>query len=546
LPRSSSASARWALDSGGEIMSSLPPTLVKYLEDSAARFPGRVAVVDPFGRSFTYAELNDGANRVAGFLRSQGVRRGDRVGVIVRKSGPTLTALFGIMKVGAAYVPADYTSPAARNRSILTDCQVRVAFLDPGCLEILEGAETSFRTVVVPVPRVDIEVPDGLSSWEDVLMAEPATDVEPPKADDLAYILYTSGSTGIPKGVMLTHENATSFVDWCSSVFEPNERDRFSSHAPFHFDLSVLDIYVCIKHGGTLFLIGEEVGKSPKELAQFIASNRLTVWYSTPSILALLAQFGNLPILDCASLRLVLFAGEVFPVKHLRAIKSCWPHPTYYNLYGPTETNVCTFARIPEAIPLDRTVPYPIGSPCSHCEPLLLDEARNEVPRGGEGLLYMSGPSVFQGYWNRPVENATAFLVRDGVRWYNTGDVVREDPEDGYIYLGRRDRMVKRRGYRIELGEIERALYRHDQVREAAVIAVPDDAAGVRVIANLTLHGGPRPSIIDLKTFCARHLPAYMSPDAFVFHDALPRTSTDKVDYQTLREAAAPTTAGGA
>jgi acyl-CoA synthetase (AMP-forming)/AMP-acid ligase II len=172
----------------------------------------------------------------------------------------------------------------------------------------------------------------------------------------------------------------------------------------------------------------------------------------------------------------------------------------------------------------------------------LVLQGDREVAPGEEGLLHIHGPSVFQGYWNRPVENAAAFIERKGLRWYNTGDVVKEMPTEGFLYLGRRDRMVKRRGYRIELGEIESALYRHELVREAAVIAVPDEASGVRVIANLTVKGAVRPSIIEMKTFCAANLPPYMSPDAFVFLDALPRTSTDKVDYQTLRARA---TAGG-
>lgn len=515
-------------------------TLVRYLEDSAARFPDRVAVVDSFGQSLTYAELNDRADTVAAFLWQRGVRQGDRVGVILRKSAAGITALWGIMKAGAAYVPADYTSPTERNLRILTDCQVKVAFLDVACADVAAAGRDAFHTVTIVPPGVQGDVPPGQSAWSHVL-ATPRTTASTPAVSltpsDLAYILYTSGSTGIPKGVMLTHENATSFVDWCSSVFDPTEHDRFSSHAPFHFDLSVLDIYVCLKHGGTLYLVGEELGKSPKELAQFIATNRLTVWYSTPSILALLTQFGNLASQDYSALRLVLFAGEVFPVKHLRALKQIWRHQVYYNLYGPTETNVCTFARIPDVVPEDRTEPYPIGPACAHCRPLVLDDGR-EVAPGEEGLLYMSGPSIFQGYWNRPVENAAAFLERDGIRWYNTGDVVRDTPDQGFLYLGRRDRMVKRRGYRIELGEIESALYKHEQIREAAVIAIPDEASGVRVIANVTLRGAERPSIIAMKGFCATHLPPYMSPDAFVFHDALPRTSTDKIDYQRLKATA--------
>jgi amino acid adenylation domain-containing protein len=521
-------------------------SLVDYLEASAGQFADRPAIVDPAGWSITYRELDDHAERIAGFLVSAGVGPGDRVGVIMPKGIAALTAFFGIMKARAAYVPADFTAPAARNRAILSDCAVRVAFLTTACAAILESWTDAPPSSVVflddgPLPATTGE--SRICRWAEAISHAPAR-VEGRDRQDLAYILYTSGSTGVPKGVMLSHENALSFVDWCSEVFAPTEADRLSSHAPFHFDLSVLDIYVAMKHGATLYVVGEELGKSPKELAEFIATSRLTVWYSTPSILALLSQFGDLPSKDCSALRLVLFAGEVFPVKHLRKLVTLWPQADYYNLYGPTETNVCTFARIPAPIPEDRTTPYPIGHPCSHCDALVLDGEGGEITGQAEGLLYIAGTSVFPGYWNRPELNAKAFFEHGGRRWYNTGDVVTRDRSDGFIYLGRRDRMVKRRGYRIELGEIERGLYQHPAIAEAAVIAVADETAGVRLLAYLSARDAQQPSIVEMKVFCGRHLPSYMSPDALVFMEALPRTSTNKVDYQRLAQLARQSASG--
>jgi len=513
--------------------------LAEYLESSARAWPDRPAVVDPAGWSITYADLNSRADALARFLAARGVTCGDRVGIVLPKSVASVVALFGIMKAGAAYVPIDFTAPIDRGRRILADCQIRALVVDGRSLGVIPDASDLAAVVVAGAQ------PDGATTSAPVVSLDEAIATGGPAVttaatrNDLAYILYTSGSTGMPKGVMLTHDNAMSFVDWCSSVFDPRPEDRFSSHAPFHFDLSILDIYLSLKHGATLFLIADDLGKNPRELAQFIASNRLTVWYSTPSILTLLVQFGNLQAHDASALRLVLFAGEVFPVKHLRAVQEHWPAPVYYNLYGPTETNVCTFARIPPVVPPDRETPYPIGFPCAHCRDLVLDSDREEVPSGAEGLLYISGPSVFGGYWNRPAENAAAFLDRDGLRWYNTGDVVRWDPDGGYVYVGRKDRMVKRRGYRIELGEIERALYLHPNVREAAVVAVPDQESGTRIVAFLSCGDGPPPSIIDLKMFCAGKVPTYMSPDRFVMQPKLARTSTDKVDYQALQRQAA-------
>ncbi|MGH7506319.1 MAG: AMP-binding protein, partial [Longimicrobiales bacterium] len=352
---------------------------------------------------------------------------------------------------------------------------------------------------------------------------------------DLAYILYTSGSTGRPKGVMLSHRNATSFVAWCSATFQPVVDDRCSSHAPFHFDLSILDIYMAFAHGATLVLVAEELGKDPARLASFIAERNITIWYSAPSILALLVEFGRLHEKQYQQLRLVLFAGEVFPVKHLRALKALIPHPAYYNLYGPTETNVCTFYRIPDNIAADRTDAYPIGQVCSHLEAMVIDEAGNPVAPTDEGELVIRGPAVTRGYWNLPERTARAFHRDDeGRAWYRTGDVVVASA-DGYIFLGRRDRMIKKRGYRIELGEIEARLYEHPTLREVAVVDVRPADGNVEVVAFVVAANGERISIISLKRFCAERLPGYMIPDRFVQRSSLPHTSTDKIDYQRVR-----------
>jgi acyl-coenzyme A synthetase/AMP-(fatty) acid ligase len=337
---------------------------------------------------------------------------------------------------------------------------------------------------------------------------------------------------------MLSHQNALSFVNWCSEVFEPNEVDRFSSHAPFHFDLSILDIYVSIKHGATLVLVEEEVGKDPTRLAQLISEKRITVWYSTPSILSFLAQYGKLDHYIFSNLRLVLFAGEVFPIKHLRMLKDLLPLPRYFNLYGPTETNVCTYYEIPATLSVDHTKPFPIGKACTHYRNMIrvVDEQGQDVEIGQMGELIATGPGVMQGYWNLPERTASAFLVdSSGQRWYKTGDLVVQDENGDYLYISRRDRMVKKRGYRIELGEIEAGLYKHPEVKEAAVIALSNDENGVQIKAFLSFKNGLNLSRIELKRFCAENLLTYMVPDFFSFLDSLPKTSTDKIDYQKLK-----------
>ncbi len=499
---------------------------------------GRNAVEDPAtGRSITYEELRALTDRLRDRLLQLGVGHGDRVGFCLEKSIDSIASIFGIMKCGAAYVPTDATAPMSRSAMIFEDCRVSALITDAKRAPELtaELAELGHQPPVLVLEPGEGDLPlkrclDALDKSDPSAPGETASC----SAEDLAYILYTSGSTGRPKGVILTHENGKSYVDWCTETFEPTVEDRFSSHAPLHFDLSILDVYVPLQNGGTLVLVSEALGKDPIRLAPFIEEQRLTCWYSTPSILSLLPQYGKLEERDLSALRIVNFAGEVFPVKHLRALHALVPHPRYFNLYGPTETNVCTFFELPREIPEDRTEPFPIGETCSHCECIVIDQDGQIVETGEEGELCCAGAPVTQGYWNLAERTEQAFHVdTDGRSWYRTGDLVIEDEAGDYIFQGRRDRMIKKRGYRIELGEIESCLYRHDEIDEAAVVASSGDG-DVKVTAFLTLEGETKPSIIALKGFCSQHIPAYMIPDRFVVRDRLPRTSTDKVDYQSL------------
>src|SRR5262245_47221788 len=377
--------------------------LHEYLTRSAERHPERTAVREPDGAAITYRELATLAGRARDRLAALGVGRGDRVGIHLHKSIDSVAMIFGILECGAAYVPVDPTAPASRNGYIFADCSVKALVIEGSAQAdvVAEMARVGARTQVIATDGVGggVALRAALDRLEvgSPAAPTPGADSDP---DDLAYILYTSGSTGKPKGVMLSHRNATSFVEWCRETLAPAADDVFSSHAPFHFDLSILDLYTPLSQGATLVLISEDVGKEPLKLAQLIARERITVWYSTPSILSLLVQYGKLEAQDCASLRWVLFAGEVFPIVHLRALKRNWPRPRYGNLYGPTETNVCTWYEVPKVIPDDRTEPYPIGRVCSHLEARVVDAGGTPVRDGEEGELLIRGPGVTRGYWN--------------------------------------------------------------------------------------------------------------------------------------------------
>jgi acyl-coenzyme A synthetase/AMP-(fatty) acid ligase len=242
---------------------------------------------------------------------------------------------------------------------------------------------------------------------------------------------------------------------------------------------------------------------------------------------------------DYAALRRVLFAGEVFPVGRLRELARRLPHARLSNLYGPTETNVCTWYDIPAAIEADRTEPFPIGRPCPHYAVRVVDEQGRDAPPGTPGELVVRGEGVLKGYWNDPARTQAAFLVDPASqRWYRTGDIVRSLPDGTLAFLGRRDRMVKRHGYRIELGEIEAAIHRHPEVTEAAVVSVSTSEGQTWIKAVVALRDTGGGSEVEMRRFCAGQVPGYMIPDAFAFVDTLPKTSTNKVDYQRLaREA---------
>ena len=516
--------------------------LQQLLTKSAARYPEKMAVWAR-GRGITYRELDQGSNQLAHLLRQHGIKKGDRVGLYVPKCVESVISMLAVVKAGAVYVPLDPQAPADRVGYIIGNCGIRALItkedkrrgLDKSTLASIEfcvmtddAAKCSNGARVIPWAMLD-EFPSAHAP--EVVLTE----------TDLAYILYTSGSTGCPKGVMLSHQNALTFVEWCAATFKITSEDRLSNHAPLHFDLSVFDVYNAIEAGATVYLITEDLALFPAKLASFIETQGITVWYSVPSALTLLLLHANLKAEKLARLRLILFAGEVFPMKYLRQLAGLLPHVELQNLFGPTETNVCTYYKV-ERERLARLEKLPIGIACGNTEVFAVsDEDEIVTQPGGTGELCVRGPAVTYGYWADPEKTAkmvvpNRFQPNFEEKLYRTGDLVELGEDGNYYYLGRRDSMIKSRGYRIELGEIESALVSHAAVREAVAIAIPDNIGSNRIVAVIVAHDGSTVKPSDLQQHCAVRIPKYMIPELIEFRDGLPKTSTGKVDRVRLTQ----------
>lgn len=489
---------------------------------SAKRTPGALAVKGP-DKSMTYSELDHLANRFARALTHLGVQRGDRVGIWLEKSTNTVAAMQGALRLGAIYVPLDPLSPAARIGSILHDCDMRAL------VTAQKRAEATLISENIP-QSVACLCLDGAGSGmsQDDLVAFSDEPIQGPitSENEIAYILYTSGSTGKPKGVCISHHNALAFIEWAAETLQATSTDRFANHAPFHFDLSVLDLYGAFLVGAAVILIPDGISYIPQGLVNFLVREKPTIWYSVPSVLMLMMEHGELLAVERLPLRAVLFAGEPFPIKHLRQMYERWPTVRFLNLYGPTETNVCTFYEVTE-IQSERAIPVPIGQACSGDRVWAQKVDGTIAQPDEEGELMVSGPTVMIGYWRQPSQ---------GNRAYATGDIVRLQPDGNYVYTGRRDHMVKVRGHRVELGDIEAALVEHPDIHEAAVFVI-GSGTEARLIAYVVSSNKVAPSLLDIKRHCAERLPRYMIVDIVRILPTLPRTRNGKVDRLMLLSA---------
>jgi amino acid adenylation domain-containing protein len=497
------------------------------------------------GERMTYAELELQAGRVANALRSLGCNPGDRVCIMAPKSPSAVATMLGALKAGCPYIPLDIASPPARLVRIVAAADPAVIVVGAPAAPLLDalieagGVRPDVRTLGLDedVQGERLEVSMDREALLSQLDAAPSLSIRP---DATAHILFTSGSTGMPKGVEITHANVTAFLDWAIPFFGILPRDRVSGHAPLHFDLSTFDVYGSLRAGAELHLVPPESNLVPRALASLIEHEKLVQWFSVPSVLTYMASFDAVPEEGFRHLRRVIWCGDVLPTPTLMHWMRRIPHASYTNLYGPTETTIASSFHVVAVCPSDEAAPIPIGRACAGEEIVVLDKRLEPVAPGETGDLYIGGSGLSPGYWRDPEQTATAFLAdpRDpagGSRLYRTGDLARVGDDGNVFFLGRVDSQIKSRGHRIELGEIEAAVNATRIAREAAVVGVhSDDFEGTAICCALA--HDDEAVVRALRTQLREALPSYMLPTRWLVLPELPKNGSGKTDRIRLRE----------
>jgi amino acid adenylation domain-containing protein len=503
-------------------------------------------------RTLTYGEIESYANRLANRLRQARCVSGDRVGVLLPKSAAAVATHVGVLKAGCAYVPVDPYASSVRNADILRQCQPRVLLAggcDPAIVQDLSSRNA------LGAARVgwlgEGRAPAGTVFTRADVDASPEDAAScPVRPQDLAYILFTSGTTGKPKGVPTTHASVRAFIEWAVSYFQLGPQDRLSGHAPLTVDLSTLDVFAAFAAGAELHQVPKRALLVPHEIAGFIEERRLTMWFSVPSQLAHVARFDALAGRDLSSLRHVAWCGDVLPAPTLTYWKSHAPNAAFTNLYGPTETTVASsYYTVPNDY-REANGAIPIGFACAGETLLVLDSKLAPTADGEIGDIYIGGVGLSPGYWRNPERTRAAFLPApaflhgtgtgngNGVapRIYRTGDRGRRRPDGAVEFLGRSHFQIRTNGLRVEPAEVEHAISKLREVAACAVVPVSVGDLPRRAIgcAYVPKNGEPIRTG-ELKKLLAKELPAHMLPTRWLVLSDLPTDGRGKIDRSRLQ-----------
>lgn len=505
-----------------------------FLERSAERLPAKIALVCG-ERRLTYGDVNAEAERVAAILRANGVNRGDRVAIVLDNSVEAVVSMFATLKAGAVFVMISPTTKAQKLGFVLNNSRATALISDDRYLARLESLWTTtphLELVVIAGPELPV-IPKITIGFSQPIESR-ATDQRAVNIDiDLAALVYTSGSTGHPKGVMLTHLNMASAATSITTYLENTERDIILSALPLSFDYGLYQCLLAFQVGGTLVL--ERSFTYPHALLETLVRERVTGFPIVPPVAAILRQL-DLTKYDFSSLRYITNTGAALPTAHVRELRAVLPHVSLYLMYGLTECKRVSYLPPSE---VDRR-PDSVGRGMPNEEVFIVDERGNRL-ESGIGELVIRGSNVMKGYWDLPEETDRVLKPGPlpGERMLFSGDIFRMDAE-GYLYfVGRKDDIIKTGAEKVSPKEIENVLHSLDGVAQAAVVGVADPILGEAVKAIVTLCPGATLTAVDIRRHCARHLEHFMVPKFVEFRASLPTTSTGKVDRLSLAESAA-------
>lgn len=510
-----------------------------FLQAAAARTPDATAVKLRDDR-LTFGELEQSSTRLARLLVDVGCKRGDRVCLLIPKSPAAVMAMHAVLKADCWYVPIDLDSPPARVAAMVRSADPSLVLASEAAGELLEAVRPTCDIGSIG-PGFEREHVRSRFAFSDTAAFSDEPLQARNRSEDPSHILFTSGSTGVPKGVMVSHQSVIRFVEWARGYFGLGPTDRMSGHSPFHFDLSTFDIYGSLAAGAELHLVPPEANLLATGLTSFIRDNRLTHWFSVPSAMTLVSKMDALEAGSLSELRRVLWCGEVLPTPTLIYWMKRVPQATFTNLYGPTEATIASSYYTLAEAPRDSAAPISIGRPCSGEELLVLDEQLRSVPAGVTGDLYIGGIGLSPGYWRDEEKTRSAFVRRseDGMtsRLYRTGDLARLGEDGLFYFVGRQDSQIKSRGHRIELGEIESALGGLGLLAEYAVVGVATDSfEGTTICCAYVGRASAAPEPTVLKRELRRVVPPYMLPSRWQRLDRLPKNANGKIDRPKLQE----------
>ncbi|MFO0949285.1 MAG: amino acid adenylation domain-containing protein [Planctomycetota bacterium] len=515
---------------------------------SAERFPDRPAL-EVGGEVYAYSRLRRLVHAMASSIAdSCPSLNPPRVAILAERSPIAYQGILAALSLGYSYVPLSPQFPPRRLQTMLERSRCQVVVADAGIeallVDVLDAIETPLTVIGAPgVNEKDLaeRLPRHrfLSARQETAADEPLEFPEsrPVSEKDMAYLMFTSGSTGVPKGVMVTHGNVAHFLDFVGARYGLSHEDRFSQMFDLVFDLSVFDLFAAWRVGGCVCVPARSELLTP---ARFITESRLTVWFSVPSVAGLMSRLRLLESGTLPGLRLSLFCGEALTAEVTRAWSEAAPHSIVENLYGPTELTLsCTYYRW-DGEP-SRTLSHrgvvPIGFPFPDCDVLVVDDALRPVPDGEPGELLMAGPQVALGYLDEPEKTANAFVVPPGRKetYYRTGDrVFRQSPDGPLHFLGRMDHQLKVRGNRLELGEVEAALRKVTGTDAVAAVGWPITEAGADGIVAFVLADAV--DVARLRAELGKILPPFAIPREIRAVEFLPLNPNGKLDRAVLKE----------